>query len=229
MQCKSPQLAIHEIDQEPTRSSTYLYMGTSFSTKHESKIDTTNYSWTDEFVNGKLMKRTYPNYENSYIRTEDYWYNKNGEIEWILSQSIYPNGQEIWKKTSFNKIDSVTTEKVFYTKSSYSKSEIIRTVKDTSFIDVLVNQEIGFTKREYWDSAHRKHSQIVRPKQSTITNISVYNENMDLTAIYRVLKGQDPEQTMRIEYIYDNKNRVIMKDTYAGNELSSKEITIYHE
>lgn len=212
-------------------SKTYIYSGNTFEEKFNSKIDTLNYTWRDSFQNNRLVSREYPKYQGNIHRTEKYAYDDDGELKEEVVTMIYPQQRTISDTIQYIKIDSNTTETVRLKKGKKIVMAVRKTINDTTYIDRMVGGKYGFTSREYWETATRKNDRIIRPTPSKIVNVYLYNENGDLTGIERTEEGSPPEKTMMINYRYDARNRVILKDTYYGEgenmTLGSKEITVY--
>lgn len=211
----------------PYTSKTYLYLGNSFVTRNNSKIDTLKYTWADNFANGQLVRRYYPAYMLDFERTEKYQYDNENRILMTLTVT----------KSKLNK--SISSDSIVYDYPdafSYSETKYIsdegiwmnmsKTIGDTTFIDHYIRGEFAFTARQYRDSQYRKHDQIIRPELSEVENIYVYNDKEDLISIIRVEAG-DSKVVQTVNYKYDSLGRVIDKETYSGNELWSKEITVY--
>lgn len=211
-------------------SKTYFFMGNLFAEKFNSQIDTMNYSWRDSFANNLHLIREYPKYYGEFRRIENYEYDENDEPKRTVMQTFHYR-QKTTDSIVYNNINSNTTEIIKYITGEKPFKEIQRTVKDTLYVDQIIDGEYGFTSREFWETKRRKQSQIIKPELSEVMNIFVHNENGDLTAIERYENGEFIEKTISIEYEYDSKGRIISKKTYYGRgdkkELGSTEITIY--
>lgn len=210
-------------------SKTYLYLGNSFETRYDSRIDTLKFTWADSFSNGNLIKRYYPAYNLDFARTENYHYDQNDRLIMTVIET----------KSKFNghtSVDSIINTYMNDTLHIVTMSiadlgfwKEIWTIKgDTTFMEQIINNHYAFTSREYRDTLNRKHSQIVSPELSGIENIYTYNDQNDLIQITRQEDGIT-QITLRDKYEYDVKGRVILKETYYGeeNDIGRKEITIY--
>ena len=210
-------------------SKTYIYQGNSFEEDYNSVIDTANFNLMIEYEDDRIIKKTYPRYKSTYHKVEDYKYNEHGELSLVEAEITLRSGRKSWERTRFYRLQNDAVAKYYISKKDTILMEVRRTVNDTTFIDAMVNDEVAFTTKEYWETSDRKHSQVTWPKLNPVSNVYLYNEHGDEIGIERYENDEFIGQTNSVKRFYDSKNRLIRSDIYYGDFLGRQEFILYSD
>lgn len=230
--CYSSKISVPKNESSFYTSKSYLFLGDSFANQYNSKIDSTNFTWRDSFIDNLHVYREYPKYQGQFRRIENFEYYQNGKPSKTLIETFYKYGNTI-DSTVYNNIDLETTEITKFITGENPFKEIHKTSNDTLYIDQIINGKYGFTSREFWETKSRKQRQIIKPTLGEVMNTFVHNDKGDLIIIERYENGEFVYKTMAINYEYDSQNRITLKETYYLDAdekiLGSTEIIIYNK